>query len=197
MIHASSLPRSPPRPNLSRPLRPARELPRSGVLSAPASTRPMRAHVHRPPTPPPTAVVGPGCAPEGRLRAIEGQLFCSSGGTTTAPTTRPCAKRLLGQLKAALPSTGGCSLQGAMVAYATMTSKGDIIERAGRFVGPTALIGVELRHHCHLTMKGVSGPNHRSLQGVPAHRVVERGRGLLDLVLATLRGKVMKPGMSV
>jgi microcystin degradation protein MlrC len=64
-------------------------------------------------------------------------------------------------------------------------------------VGPKCVIGVELDPHCHLTMKRVSNADIIVLyKEFPHTDVVERAEDVLDLVLATLRGKV-KPVMSV
>jgi microcystin degradation protein MlrC len=142
----------------------------------------------------------------GRARAekegfelVEGSCFAASpAGTTNRADYETMRDEILGQLKAAMPVDGLLlGLHGAMVAYGYDDVEGDVIERARAIVGPTCVIGVELDPHCHLTMKRVSGADIIVLyKEFPHTDVVERAEDVLDLVLATLRGKV-KPVMSV
>ena len=142
----------------------------------------------------------------GRARAetegfelIEGSCFAASpAGTTNRADYETMRDEILGQLKAALPVDGLLlGLHGAMVAHGYDDVEGDIIERARAIVGPKCVIGVELDPHCHLTMKRVSDADIIVLyKEFPHTDVVERAEDVLDLVLATLRGKV-KPVMSV
>ena len=105
---------------------------------------------------------------------------------------------ILAQLKAALPLDGVLlGLHGAMVAFGYDDVEGDIIERARAIVGPECIIGVELDPHCHLTLKRVRLADIIVLyKEFPHTDVVERAEDVLDLVLATLRGKI-KPVMSL
>ena len=130
---------------------------------------------------------------------IEGSCFAASpAGTTNRADYETMRDEILGQLKAALPIDGLLlGLHGAMVAHGYDDVEGDIIERARAIVGPKCVIGVELDPHCHLTLKRVSGADIIVLyKEFPHTDVVERAEDVLDLVLATLRGKV-KPVMSV
>jgi microcystin degradation protein MlrC len=105
---------------------------------------------------------------------------------------------ILGQLKAAMPVDGILfGLHGAMVAHGYDDVEGDILSRAGAIVGPKCVIGVELDPHCHLTLKRLKAVDIVVLyKEFPHTDVVERAEDVLDLVLATLRGKI-KPVMSV
>ena len=142
----------------------------------------------------------------GRARAekegfelIEGSCFAASpAGTTNRADYETMRDEILGQLKAAMPVDGLLlGLHGAMVAHGYDDVEGDIIERARAIVGPKCVIGVELDPHCHLTLKRVSGADIIVLyKEFPHTDVVERAEDVLDLVLATLRGKI-KPVMSV
>ena len=130
---------------------------------------------------------------------IEGSCFAASpAGTTNRADYEFMRDEILGQLKAALPVDGLLlGLHGAMVAHGYDDVEGDIIERARAIVGPKCVIGVELDPHCHLTMKRVSKADIIVLyKEFPHTDVVERAEDVLDLVLATLRGKI-KPVMSV
>ncbi|HZB55335.1 MAG TPA: M81 family metallopeptidase, partial [Reyranella sp.] len=130
---------------------------------------------------------------------IEGSCFAASpAGTTNRADYETMRDEILDQLKAAMPVDGLLlGLHGAMVAHGYDDVEGDIIERARAIVGPKCVIGVELDPHCHLTLKRVSGADIIVLyKEFPHTDVVERAEDVLDLVLATLRGKV-KPVMSV
>ena len=130
---------------------------------------------------------------------IEGSCFAASpAGTTNRADYETMRDEILGQLKAALPVDGLLlGLHGAMVAHGYDDVEGDIIERCRALVGPQCVIGVELDPHCHLTMKRVSNADIIVLyKEFPHTDVVERAEDVLDLVLATLRGKI-KPVMSV
>ena len=141
-----------------------------------------------------------GRAPRPRASTlIEGSCFAASpAGTTNRADYEFMRDEILGQLKAALPVDGLLlGLHGAMVAHGYDDVEGDIIERARAIVGPKCVIGVELDPHCHLTMKRVSKADIIVLyKEFPHTDVVERAEDVLDLVLATLRGKI-KPVMSV
>jgi microcystin degradation protein MlrC len=138
-------------------------------------------------------------ASEEGFELIEGSCFAASpAGTTNRADYETMRNEILGQLEAALPVDGLLlGLHGAMVAHGYDDVEGDIIERCRAIVGPKCVIGVELDPHCHLTMKRVSNADIIVLyKEFPHTDVVERAEDLLDLVLATLRGKV-KPVMSV
>jgi len=130
---------------------------------------------------------------------IEGSCFAASpAGTTNRADYETMRDEILGQLEAALPVDGLLlGLHGAMVAHGYDDVEGDIIERCRAIAGPKCVIGVELDPHCHLTMKRVSNADIIVLyKEFPHTDVVERAEDVLDLVLATLRGKV-KPVMTV
>ena len=130
---------------------------------------------------------------------VEGSCFAASpAGTTNRADYEIMRDEILGQLEAALPVDGLLlGLHGAMVAHGYDDVEGDIIERCRAIVGPKCVIGVELDPHCHLTMKRVSHADIIVLyKEFPHTDVVARAEDVLDLVLATLRGKV-KPVMSV
>jgi microcystin degradation protein MlrC len=142
----------------------------------------------------------------GRARAkkegfelIEGSCFAASpAGTTNRADYETMRDEILDQLKTAMPVDGILfGLHGAMVAHGYDDVEGDIIERARAIVGPTCVIGGELDPHCHLTLKRLKGADIVVLyKEFPHTDVVERAEDVLDLVLATLRGKI-KPVMSV
>ena len=142
----------------------------------------------------------------GRARAkkegfelIEGSCFAASpAGTTNRADYETMRDEILEQLKVALPVDGLLlGLHGAMVAHGYDDVEGDIIERARAIVGPKCVIGVELDPHCHLTMKRLAKSDIIVLyKEFPHTDVVERAEDVLDLVLATLRGRI-KPVMSV
>lgn len=130
---------------------------------------------------------------------IEGSCFAASpAGTTNRADYETMRDEILEQMKAAMPLDGVLlGLHGAMVAYGYDDVEGDILERARAIVGPKCVIGVELDPHCHLTLKRVGLADIMILyKEFPHTDVVDRAEEVLDLVLATLRGKV-KPVMSV
>ena len=130
---------------------------------------------------------------------IEGSCFAASpAGTTNRADYEAMRDEILGQLKSAMPVDGILfGLHGAMVAHGYDDVEGDIIERARAIVGPKCVIGVELDPHCHLTLKRLRAADIVVLyKEFPHTDVVERAEDVLDLVLATLRGKV-RPVMSV
>ena len=138
-------------------------------------------------------------AAEEGFTLIEGSCFAASpAGTTNRADYESMRDEILGQLEAALPVDGVLlGLHGAMVAYGYDDVEGDIIERARAIVGKDCVIGVELDPHCHLTLKRVRASDIIVLyKEFPHTDVVERAEDVLDLVLATLRGKI-KPVMSV
>ncbi|MFI5000778.1 MAG: M81 family metallopeptidase, partial [Reyranellales bacterium] len=143
--------------------------------------------------------VGRARAKEEGFELIEGSCFAASpAGTTNRADYETMRDEILGQLKAALPVDGLLlGLHGAMVAHGYDDVEGDILERARAIVGPKCVIGVELDPHCHLTMKRISKADIIVLyKEFPHTDVVERAEDVLNLVLATLRGKI-KPVMSV
>ena len=143
--------------------------------------------------------VGRARAKQDGFELIEGSCFAASpAGTTNRADYETMRDEILGQLEAAMPVDGLLlGLHGAMVAHGYDDVEGDIIERARAIVGPKCVIGVELDPHCHLTLKRVSGADIIVLyKEFPHTDVVERAEDVLDLVLATLRGKI-KPVMSV
>ena len=130
---------------------------------------------------------------------IEGSCFAASpAGTTNRQDYETMRDEILAQLKAALPLDAVLlGLHGAMVAYGYDDVEGDIIERVRAIAGPKCIIGVELDPHCHLTLKRVGVADIIVLyKEFPHTDVVERAEDVLDLVLATLRGKI-KPVMSL
>lgn len=130
---------------------------------------------------------------------IEGSCFAASpAGTTNKADYETMRDEILGQLKAAMPVDAVLlGLHGAMVAHGYDDVEGDIIERVRALVGPKCIIGVELDPHCHLTLKRVRLSDIIVLyKEFPHTDVVERAEDVLDLVLATLRGKI-KPVMSL
>ncbi|MCC7281378.1 MAG: M81 family metallopeptidase [Acetobacteraceae bacterium] len=135
---------------------------------------------------------------------VEGSCFAASpAGTTNRADYEFMRDEILGQLKEAHSSKDGpvdgvlLGLHGAMVAHGYDDPEGDIIERVRAIVGPKVVIGVELDPHCHLTLKRVRGADITILyKEFPHTDVAERAEDLLDLVLATLRGKV-KPVTSL
>ena len=130
---------------------------------------------------------------------IEGSCFAASpAGTTNRKDYETMRDEILAQLTAAQPLDAVLlGLHGAMVAYGYDDVEGDIIERVRAIVGPKCIIGVELDPHCHLTLKRVSLADIIVLyKEFPHTDVVERADDVLDLVLATLRGKI-RPVMSL
>jgi len=130
---------------------------------------------------------------------IEGSCFAASpAGTTNRADYEFMRDEILGQLEAALPVDGVLlGLHGAMVAHGYDDVEGDIVTRVRAIVGPKAVIGVELDPHCHLTKRRVQSADITILyKEFPHTDVAERAEELLDLVLATLRGKV-RPVTSV
>ena len=130
---------------------------------------------------------------------VEGSCFAASpAGTTNRADYETMRDEILGQLQAAMPVEAVLlGLHGAMVAHGYDDVEGDIIERVRAIVGPKCIIGVELDPHCHLTLTRVRLADIIVLyKEFPHTDVVERAEDLLDLVLATLRGRI-KPVMSV
>src|SRR5690242_20398629 len=123
---------------------------------------------------------------------VEGSCFAASpAGTTNRKDYETMRDEILGQVEAALPLDAVLlGLHGAMVAYGYDDVEGDIIERVRGIVGPKCVIGVELDPHCHLTLKRVGLADIIVLyKEFPHTDVVDRVEDVLDLVLATLRGK--------
>jgi microcystin degradation protein MlrC len=130
---------------------------------------------------------------------IEGSCFAASpAGTTNRAAYEEMRDRILAELTVALPVDGVLlGLHGAMVAYGYDDVEGDIIERVRALAGAKAVIGVELDPHCHMTVKRVRLSDVIvCYKEFPHTDVVERAEDVLDIVLATLRGKV-KPVMSL
>ena len=130
---------------------------------------------------------------------IEGSCFAASpAGTTNKADYETMRDEILAQCKAAMPLDAVLlGLHGAMVAFGYDDVEGDIIERVRAIVGATCVIGVELDPHCHLTLKRVRLSDVIVLyKEFPHTDVVERAEDVLDLVLATLRGKI-RPVMSL
>jgi len=133
------------------------------------------------------------------FQLIEGSCFAASpAGVTNRRDYETMRDEILGQLRAALPVDGVLlGLHGAMVAFGYDDVEGDILARVRELVGERCVIGIELDPHCHLTRKRVAASDIIVLyKEFPHTDVVERAEDLLDLVLATLRGKI-KPVMSV
>src|SRR5262245_6163367 len=130
---------------------------------------------------------------------IEGSCFAASpAGTTNRKDYETMRDEILAQPKAAMPLDAVLlGLHGAMVAYGYEDVEGDIIERVRAIVGPKCVIGVELDPHCHLTLKRVRLADIIVLyKEFPHTDVVERAEDVLDLMLATLRGR-LRPIMSL
>jgi microcystin degradation protein MlrC len=130
---------------------------------------------------------------------IEGSCFAASpAGLTNRRDFETMRDEILDQIRAALPLDGVLlGLHGAMVAHGYDDVEGDILERVRAIVGAGCVIGVELDPHCHLTRKRVGLADIIiTYKEFPHTDVVERAEEVLDLVLATVRGKV-KPVMSV
>lgn len=130
---------------------------------------------------------------------IEGSCFAASpAGLTNRQDYETMRDEILQQIRAALPLDGVLlGLHGAMVAHGYDDVEGDILERVRAIVGAGCIIGVELDPHCHLTRKRVGLADIIiTYKEFPHTDVVERAEEVLDLVLATIRGKV-KPVMSV
>lgn len=130
---------------------------------------------------------------------IEGSCFAASpAGTTNRQDYETMREEILAQLRAALPVDAVVlGLHGAMVAFGYDDVEGDILARVREIVGPKCVIGVELDPHCHLTRQRLKFSDIIVLyKEFPHTDVVERAEDLLDLVLATLAGKI-KPVMSV
>jgi microcystin degradation protein MlrC len=130
---------------------------------------------------------------------LEGSCFAASpAGTTNRADYEAMRDEILGQLEAALPVDAVLmGLHGAMVAFGYDDVEGDILTRVRKIVGRSAVIGVELDPHCHLTLKRVAAADLIVLyKEFPHTDVVERAHDLIDLVLATARGKI-KPVMSL
>jgi microcystin degradation protein MlrC len=130
---------------------------------------------------------------------VEGSCFAASpAGTTNRADYEWMRDEILKELKAAMPVDGLLlGLHGAMVAHGYDDVEGDIIERCREIVGSKCVIGVELDPHCHLTLKRLSRADIIVLyKEFPHTDVVDRADDVIDLVLATLRGRI-KPVMSV
>jgi len=130
---------------------------------------------------------------------IEGSCFAASpAGLTNRQDYETMRDEILEQIGAALPLDGVLlGLHGAMVAHGYDDVEGDILEKVRAIVGAECVIGVELDPHCHLTRKRVGLADIIiTYKEFPHTDVVERAEEVLDLVLATIRGKV-KPVMSV
>ena len=138
-------------------------------------------------------------AAEEGFTLIEGSCFAASpSGTTNRADYELMRDEILDQLKAAMPVDGVLfGLHGAMVAYGYDDVEGDILERARAIVGKKCVIGVELDPHCHLTLKRIRACDIIiCYKEYPHTDVVDRAQDVLDLVLATLRGKI-KPVMAL
>jgi microcystin degradation protein MlrC len=130
---------------------------------------------------------------------IEGSCFAASpAGLTNRRDYETMRDEILEQIRAALPLDGVLlGLHGAMVAHGYDDVEGDILEKVRAIVGAGCIIGVELDPHCHLTRKRVGLADIIiTYKEFPHTDVIERAEEVLDLVLATIRGKV-KPVMSV
>jgi microcystin degradation protein MlrC len=130
---------------------------------------------------------------------IEGSCFAASpAGITNRADYEFMRDEILEQLRAAMPLEAVLlGLHGAMVAFGYDDVEGDILQKVRAIVGPKCIIGVELDPHCHLTLARVRVADIIVLyKEYPHTDVVEMAENLLDLVLATLRGRI-KPVMSL
>ena len=134
-----------------------------------------------------------------KFTMVEGSCFAASpAGLTNRADYEFMRDTILAELKAAQPVDGVLlGLHGAMVAHGYEDVEGDIIERTREIVGTSAVIGVELDPHCHLTLKRVRLSDIVVLyKEFPHTDVVERAEDLLGLVLRTIRGEI-RPVMSL
>ncbi|WP_145137978.1 M81 family metallopeptidase [Roseomonas gilardii] len=130
---------------------------------------------------------------------IPGSCFWAMpGGMASRGAYERMRDEILAQLRAALPVDAVMlGLHGAMVAQGYDDCEADLLEHVRRMVGPEAVIGVELDPHCHLTVRRCELADIIVLyKEYPHTDFVERGEELLDLVLATLRGRI-RPVMSL
>ena len=130
---------------------------------------------------------------------LEGSCFAASpAGITNRADYEAMRDEIVGQLQAAMPLDAVLlGLHGAMVAHGYDDVEGDIVERVRAIAGPKCVIGVELDPHCHLTLKRVRLADIIVLyKEFPHTDVVDRAHDLIDLTLATLRGRI-RPTMSL
>lgn len=130
---------------------------------------------------------------------VPGSCFWSTPhGIATRDAYERIRAEILDQLATALPVDGVIlTLHGAMVADGYDDCEGDLLEHVRRIVGTSAVIGVELDPHCHLTVKRCQLADIIVLfKEYPHTDFVERGKEVLQLVLATIRGEI-RPVMSL
>jgi microcystin degradation protein MlrC len=116
--------------------------------------------------------------------------------------TRQAYERIRSEILAALDAARPVDsvilqLHGAMVADGYDDCEGDLLDHVRRLVGPKTVIGVEFDPHCHLTERRCRLADVIVLfKEYPHTDFVARGKELVDLVLATIRGTI-RPVMSL
>ena len=122
---------------------------------------------------------------------IEGSCFWAEpSGPVRQRDYESMRDEILEQLRAAMPLDGVLlGLHGAMVAYGYDDCEGDILARVRDIVGRTAVIGVELDPHCHLTEARVRLADVIILyKEYPHTDFLERAEELVTIVVKTIRG---------
>ena len=140
----------------------------------------------------PMVVLRKRAAAEG-LTVIEGTAaWAEPGGLIQRRAYEDLRDEILGQLSAVLPVDAVVlGLHGAMVAQGYDDCEGDLLERVRALVGPRVIVACELDPHSHLTAKRVAATDIlAAFLEFPHTDFYERGEHVVDLTLATLRGKI-------
>jgi microcystin degradation protein MlrC len=132
------------------------------------------------------------------------ELVCSlnasaePSGVTVGSAYEALREEMLSDLRAALPvDVVLLMLHGAMVAEGYDDCEEDIIRRVREIAGPSAVIGVELDLHCHLSeSKSAHADIVVTYKEYPHVDVNDRAAELFDLAIAAKLGKV-RPTMAL
>jgi microcystin degradation protein MlrC len=124
--------------------------------------------------------------------------WAKPGGTTVRSAYEELRDEVLIDLRAAIPvDIVLLMLHGAMIAEGYESCEKDLIERVRDVVGPSAVIGVELDLHCHLSLDILAAADVViTFKEYPHIDVQERASELFSLCHATRTGRI-RPVMAI
>jgi microcystin degradation protein MlrC len=124
--------------------------------------------------------------------------FAQPSGITVSSAYEALREEILTDLRDAMPvDVVLLMLHGAMIADGYEDCEEDIIGCVRRVVGPSAVIGVELDLHCHLTKSKIAQANIVvTFKEYPHVDANDRARELFELAIAAKLGKI-RPSMAL
>jgi microcystin degradation protein MlrC len=124
--------------------------------------------------------------------------WAQPGGITARSAYESLRDEMLNDLRTAMPvDVVLLMLHGAMVAQGYDDCEEDVIRRVRDIVGPTAVIGVELDLHCHLSLSMIAPADIViTYKEYPHIDMNDRARELFDLAVAAKLGSI-RPTMAL